>query len=152
MRYATDKRTTKQRLLVRREIDTESGCWYLAGRKRTSKDYHCLCMNGKMVLVHRLSAWIWLGFDIKSKLLALHDCDHPPCWNPNHLFFGTNKDNAWDREMKGRHGDGGGKANRNKTHCVRGHPYNKENTYYHPKYGRQCLICHRMLAKIRREK
>lgn len=33
-----------------------------------------------------------------------HRCDNPACVNPDHLFVGTAKDNAKDREAKGRGG------------------------------------------------
>lgn len=37
---------------------------------------------------------------------VLHHCDNPPCCNPSHLYVGTAKDNAQDRERRGRGGKG----------------------------------------------
>lgn len=33
---------------------------------------------------------------------VLHHCDFPECTNPDHLYEGTRKDNAQDREQRGR--------------------------------------------------
>ena len=35
-------------------------------------------------------------------LIALHSCDNPPCVNPDHLRWGTHRDNASDRGERGR--------------------------------------------------
>ncbi len=33
---------------------------------------------------------------------VLHSCDNPPCVRPDHLFAGTQQDNALDASRKGR--------------------------------------------------
>lgn len=41
-----------------------------------------------------------------SGTLVLHHCDNPKCCNPEHLFLGTHKDNAEDRNRKARQARG----------------------------------------------
>jgi hypothetical protein len=56
--------------------------------------------------VHRLSAVIHLGLDTESGLYVLHICDVRGCFNPDHLFLGTQKQNMQDAARKGRLGRG----------------------------------------------
>ncbi len=56
----------------------------------------------KVVNAHRLSASVWLGFDLASPLLVCHKCDNKRCINPDHFFIGTDLDNRRDKENKGR--------------------------------------------------
>lgn len=39
--------------------------------------------------------------------LALHSCDNPSCFNPNHLRWGSNQDNQDDMHERGRGRPGG---------------------------------------------
>jgi hypothetical protein len=47
---------------------------------------------------------LWLVRRVRrmNRIFVLHRCDTPACVNPDHLFLGTAKDNALDREAKGR--------------------------------------------------
>jgi hypothetical protein len=66
---------------------------------------------------------------------ALHSCDNPPCCNPDHLRWGTNKENVADMIARKRH-----HANR-KTVCVNGHPLSGYNLYVRTNGQRACRQC-----------
>lgn len=71
----------------------------------TDKDgYGKRSHRGRTTFVHRLAYVEAKGIeldDIKG-LCICHHCDTPACYNPDHLFLGTNKDNVNDRQSKGR--------------------------------------------------
>lgn len=50
---------------------------------------------------HRMMFQILYG-PLPKELQACHHCDNRKCVNPAHMFIGTHKDNAEDRERKGR--------------------------------------------------
>lgn len=53
---------------------------------------------------HRVALAMHQGIAIEAirGKLVLHSCDNPPCVNPRHLRIGTAKDNADDRDSRGR--------------------------------------------------
>ena len=51
---------------------------------------------------HRISYREFVG-EFPDELFICHHCDNPPCFNPSHLFPGTNLDNIADMVQKGRH-------------------------------------------------
>lgn len=79
--------------------DAES-CWVWPGAK-SHNGYGWYAITGVMIKAHRFAFEDRVAM-IPDDYLVLHTCDHPPCVNPRHLFVGTHKDNAIDRENKGR--------------------------------------------------
>ena len=90
------------------------GCWIWQGTK-DSRGYGVLTIyergiGKKLIKAHRL-AWILFNGDIPKGTghhgtYVLHKCDNPSCVNPAHLFLGTARDNADDRDRKMRQSHG----------------------------------------------
>lgn len=75
-------------------------CWEWLGSKHY-RGYGDVRWNGRKDKAHR-AAWQIVNGDISDGLCVLHKCDNPSCCNPKHLFLGTQKQNAEDRESKNR--------------------------------------------------
>lgn len=78
-----------------------TGCCNWTGRS-IKHGYGRISYSNKEVLAHRISAMLYLDFDLWSDLCVLHKCDNPRCINPEHLFIGTIADNNKDKMEKGR--------------------------------------------------
>lgn len=98
------KESTRVRLVRHRRVDEMNGCWLWMGAVMPN-GYGVINMrlddNNCNRLVHRVSAWVFTGFDIFSEIQILHRCDVRRCFNPSHLFRGTQLDNIRDAWNKG---------------------------------------------------
>lgn len=79
------------------------GCWSWTGH-RNYHGYPILVIGGRIGYHERVSRiLLYLKHSITdSSLCACHTCDNPSCVNPEHLFWGTKKDNIKDMLRKGR--------------------------------------------------
>lgn len=88
-------------------------CWFW--EKATCNGYGRFRAETATVGTHRLSYFLFYGKLPERHLHVLHHCDVPRCVNPNHLYAGTDADNARDRVERGRSAKG-------EQHGLRLHP------------------------------
>lgn len=82
--------------------DPTSGCLNYTGSINPVSGYGQFQFNGQGVHAHRV-AWLLAGREIpKDKPCVLHTCDNRRCCNLDHLFLGTDSDNAKDKARKQR--------------------------------------------------
>lgn len=82
--------------------EDKNECWEWKGyRHERGYGYFKYEPRGKLLKTHRIAYTISKGI-IPEGLLVRHQCDNPPCCNPNHLLVGTNADNTKDKLERGR--------------------------------------------------
>lgn len=85
---------------ARSVVDGATGCWLWTGA-RNHNGYGIMNYGRKALRAHRVSYQVAKG-EIPDGIQVCHSCDTPRCVNPDHLWLGTNKDNALDATSKGR--------------------------------------------------
>ena len=90
--------------------EPNSGCWLWIGTY-DHWGYGVLNVGPKKRKAHQISHELFKG--PSRGLHVLHQCDLPCCVNPDHLYLGTDQDNANDRVRRGRQPDHVGTTNPN---------------------------------------
>ncbi len=80
--------------------EPNSGCWLWTGGV-ASNGYGMFWLDGKVDTAPRQSYRLFCG-EIVDDLHIMHKCDVRLCVNPDHLSLGTNADNTFDKQKKGR--------------------------------------------------
>ncbi len=91
---------TPEQLLAKGKL-MPSGCieWQFA---KSKYGYGMISFHNKVIPANRLMLILLHGLP-ETKSVAMHLCDNPPCINPDHLRWGSHKDNTQDMMKKNRH-------------------------------------------------
>lgn len=122
-------------------------CWLWFGTTYEA-GYGQYSYENKIQSAHRVSWQMHYG-PIPEGLIVCHKCDVPQCVNPDHLFLGTHKTNAEDRESKGRSNYDIRKRRQPGTHCSKGHELTVDNIYARTRGRGDCKICAKTRANER---
>jgi hypothetical protein len=143
-----------------------SPCWIWTGY-RDRDGYGVVCRGGiNKLRIHRISHIAHVG-PIPAGMVIDHLCAQTSCWNPDHLEAVTSSENS--RRMVERHPEFADALRSMRpertnfppeqrrpglrTHCKRGHEFNRENTVMqHGGKWQSCRICRRERQRERRAK
>lgn len=132
---------------IRRNVTVnDNGCWIWTGELSRNGYPRITLTNGTPTVAHR-AMYEYARGPIPDGLQAEHACHtlafqrgecqggsactHRRCVNPDHIELLTPSENT-DRQAH---------ANRLKTHCTKGHPYDDGNTYVDSTGRRHCRTC-----------
>lgn len=105
MQYTYENRvkSLRTRLMLHKHINQLTNCWEWTGSKNQG-GYGMLgsmIEGGNSVYAHRAS-WIVNHGPIPEGHVVCHKCDNPACFNPDHLWIGSDAENTQDRVQKKR--------------------------------------------------
>lgn len=118
----------------------EWGCDLWLGAKTSGYGRINVRDDGRLVQCRaHVLAWEWKNGSVPEGLHLDHflfpgACIGPSCCNPDHVKPVTQRQNVL-------RGSGPPAVNARKTHCVRGHEYTPDTTYYRPNGHRACRTC-----------
>lgn len=92
------------------DIKAADECWPWIPKSRTDAGYGLFNIwvddtRRSNFAASRISCFLEHGPLPYKGARSLHSCDNPPCCNPKHLRWGTQRDNVKDAQERGRHVD-----------------------------------------------
>ena len=122
------------------KVEFTETCWFWTGAQNNS-GYGVFWYGQQPVRSHR---WIYAFCvsPIPTHLQVDHLCRVRYCVNPDHMALVTSAENT-RRGLRAQ-----------QTHCLYGHSFSPENTYYRPDrpHSRECRVCLRRRDRGRRNK
>lgn len=134
--------TIRERFFAKVSPEPNSGCWLWDGAIHP-KGYGQIRANGRTSRATHISLELAGRPRPQAGLYACHSCDVPSCVNPDHLYWGTAKQNQADRLARTGH------HYTDRTHCKRGHELTPENWRQYGKHNRQCRQCSNISSRER---
>jgi hypothetical protein len=130
---------------MKRTKITEDGHWIWQGAANQKTHHGLVTVNGHLRYLHRFIFCLVHELSYHDDFYACHkqECSRPRCWNPDHIYKGNNSTNVNDMVELKTH------VEARKTHCPRGHEYDKENTRIAFNGKRICLACRRQRDRNR---
>lgn len=83
------------------KVDPSGDCWEWTAHRKSRGYGQFTVRKGQFYGAHNVSFALVHGPIPPGKVIC-HRCDNPPCVNPDHLFLGTQVDNAVDMLAKDR--------------------------------------------------
>jgi len=124
---------------------TESGCWIL----KHLEGYPCIYdkKEKRVYKINRIVAHLWHGLDLNNSFdVACHRCNNKRCFNPEHIYRGTDSTNMDDAVLAKTH-----VQTRKEFHTC-GRPYDRVVRRSDGSKERLCSHCRRQSIKKWRTK
>jgi len=86
-----------ERLWLNSFGDTDEDCWICTLKGSDAGHIRIRLDDKKRMMVHRLAYEAHYAEPIPKDMQVNHHCDNPSCFNPKHLYLGTQLDNMRDR-------------------------------------------------------